>query len=370
MPAMDYQSSSTPFASIGRSILSIRRDQLHTVDPAAASSSSDQDQELEAFQKHVSTLFSDLSSNSDELLSLSWIRKLLDTFLICQEEFRVIFLNSRPLLSRAPPRPHRLRLLRPRRQGPRRLQRRPRWRRPDPPVGRPPRHRPRRPLPQPRLPPRRGPDPPRQEGPRRPRHPHARERQGLLLLRRRRIHPLPPQPLLREELQLRRQGQEGPLPLPLLERLPLLVGLQADPGHREQPQRPPRERDLRDQRPRRARLHHELRAALRDVGAGGRDPVPGPRDPGALLRPEELLVGCGRPVAAREDPRGEQEEGEEELVRPAQGDPPDREDHPGADGCPRLGPGAHGGGEGDGGQADGGGADAGLRGPQGGAGAT
>ncbi|KAJ6845795.1 uncharacterized protein M6B38_285700 [Iris pallida] len=102
MPAMDYQSSSTPFASIGRSILSIRRDQLHTVDPAAASSSSDQDQELEAFQKHVSTLFSDLSSNSDELLSLSWIRKLLDTFLICQEEFRVIFLNSRPLLSRAP----------------------------------------------------------------------------------------------------------------------------------------------------------------------------------------------------------------------------------------------------------------------------
>ncbi|KAJ6825597.1 uncharacterized protein M6B38_377160 [Iris pallida] len=99
MPAMDYQSSSTPFASIGRSILSIRRDQVHSVDP---SPSSDQDQELESFQKHVSTLLSELSSNPDDLLSMSWIRRLLDTFLICQEEFRVIFFNSRPLLSRAP----------------------------------------------------------------------------------------------------------------------------------------------------------------------------------------------------------------------------------------------------------------------------
>lgn len=62
-----------------------------------------QDAELEAFQRHVTDRFHDLSSvGSDELLSLSWVRKLLDAFLCCQEEFRIILLHNRGLLSRTP----------------------------------------------------------------------------------------------------------------------------------------------------------------------------------------------------------------------------------------------------------------------------
>nr|XP_010911996.1 UPF0496 protein 4 [Elaeis guineensis] len=111
MPATDYQGSSVPFASIGRTILSIRRDQVHSMDGHDGGSS--QDQELEAFQRNVADLFLDLSSaglgsgggsggGGEDLLSLSWVRKLLDTFLICQEEFRVILFNSKGILSRPP----------------------------------------------------------------------------------------------------------------------------------------------------------------------------------------------------------------------------------------------------------------------------
>ncbi|KAG1363204.1 UPF0496 protein 4 [Cocos nucifera] len=103
MPATDYQGSSTPFASIGRSILSLRRDQLHPMDGHDGGTS--QEQELEAFQRHVADLFLELSSSAaggEDLLSLSWVRKLLDTFLICQEEFRVILFDSKGILSRAP----------------------------------------------------------------------------------------------------------------------------------------------------------------------------------------------------------------------------------------------------------------------------
>ncbi|XP_065043868.1 protein BYPASS1-LIKE-like [Musa acuminata AAA Group] len=107
MPTMDYQGSSLPFASIGRSILSIRRDQVHTVhagrhhDPAAI----DLD-DLDALQKRVADLFLDLSSSDDDLLSLAWVRKLLDGFLVCQEEFRGILFDCsqgrRVNLSRPP----------------------------------------------------------------------------------------------------------------------------------------------------------------------------------------------------------------------------------------------------------------------------
>lgn len=99
MPATDYQGSSTPFASIGRSILSIRRDQIHSVDAQHDSSA---EQELEAFQKHVADIFQDLAVDSDEVLSIPWIRKLLDSFLICLEEFRVILSNSKAIVSRSP----------------------------------------------------------------------------------------------------------------------------------------------------------------------------------------------------------------------------------------------------------------------------
>ncbi|URD84479.1 hypothetical protein MUK42_19139 [Musa troglodytarum] len=104
MPATDFQGSSVPFASIGRSILSIRRDQVHTVDghhhdsPGGGAA---HDLELEVFQKHVADLFVDLAADADELLSLAWVRRLLDSFLICQEEFRVILFScSKPPLDR------------------------------------------------------------------------------------------------------------------------------------------------------------------------------------------------------------------------------------------------------------------------------
>ncbi|KAJ1686216.1 hypothetical protein LUZ63_017606 [Rhynchospora breviuscula] len=98
MPATDYQGSSVPFASLGRSILSIRRDQVHSMDGPDPST----EQELESFQRRVSDLFSDLSSSPDEILSLAWIRKLLEGFLVSLEEFRVILFNHRAAVTRPP----------------------------------------------------------------------------------------------------------------------------------------------------------------------------------------------------------------------------------------------------------------------------
>lgn len=99
MPATDYQGSSTPFASIGRSILSIRRDQVHSAD---AQHDAAAEQELEAFQKLVADIFQSLSIDGTEVLSLSWMRRLLECFLICLEEFRVILFNSKAVVSRPP----------------------------------------------------------------------------------------------------------------------------------------------------------------------------------------------------------------------------------------------------------------------------
>ncbi|XP_020583171.1 uncharacterized protein LOC110026542 [Phalaenopsis equestris] len=93
MPAMDYQGS-----SFGRSLLSLRREQFDAqVDPGSS-----REQELDSFQRLVADLFSDLASDGEELLSLVWIRKLLEAFLLSHEEFRVILLNSGPILARAP----------------------------------------------------------------------------------------------------------------------------------------------------------------------------------------------------------------------------------------------------------------------------
>lgn len=102
MPATDYQGSSTPTSNLGRSIFSIRRDQIHSMEGAHEATS--QQLELELLQKQVADRFVELSSvgSSDELLSLDWIRKLLDVFLCCQEEFRVILFNNRASLSRPP----------------------------------------------------------------------------------------------------------------------------------------------------------------------------------------------------------------------------------------------------------------------------
>ncbi|KAL6964337.1 hypothetical protein U1Q18_035392 [Sarracenia purpurea var. burkii] len=59
--------------------------------------------ELESFQKHVYTRFHNLSIvNTDEFLSAAWIRKLLDAFLACQEDFRVILCNNKSQFSKPP----------------------------------------------------------------------------------------------------------------------------------------------------------------------------------------------------------------------------------------------------------------------------
>ncbi|KAL2519830.1 hypothetical protein Fot_23813 [Forsythia ovata] len=59
--------------------------------------------ELEAFQKHVAERFHELAAaDSNELLSVPWILKLLDAFLCCQEEFGVIVSKNRGFFNRAP----------------------------------------------------------------------------------------------------------------------------------------------------------------------------------------------------------------------------------------------------------------------------
>ncbi|KAG0499733.1 hypothetical protein HPP92_003986 [Vanilla planifolia] len=99
MPAMEHQGSSVSFTALGRSLLSLRREQVDA--PQEPSSSDDTD--LDSFQRHVTDLFANLSSaDGDELLSLLWVRKLLDAFLLCHEEFRVILFNKRSVLSRPP----------------------------------------------------------------------------------------------------------------------------------------------------------------------------------------------------------------------------------------------------------------------------
>ncbi|KAF8026455.1 hypothetical protein BT93_F3052 [Corymbia citriodora subsp. variegata] len=100
MHTPDYQGS-----HVGRSILSLRRDQAapamephHHRDAASAL-----ELELEAFQRQVADRFLDLASASaDDLLSLAWVRKLLDAFLCCQEEFGVILVNNRANVARSP----------------------------------------------------------------------------------------------------------------------------------------------------------------------------------------------------------------------------------------------------------------------------
>ncbi|TYJ36163.1 hypothetical protein E1A91_A05G289300v1 [Gossypium mustelinum] len=59
--------------------------------------------ELESFQRQIADRFQDLGSvSSDELLSLPWVRKLLDVFLSCEEEFRGILVNNKGRLMKPP----------------------------------------------------------------------------------------------------------------------------------------------------------------------------------------------------------------------------------------------------------------------------
>ncbi|CAN4116474.1 unnamed protein product [Withania somnifera] len=101
MPVTDYQGASASFTNFGRSLLSIRRDQVHSMESAHEATS--QELELEAFQKQVAERFNELASvDSDQLLSVPWVRKLLDVFLCCQEQFRSILFNNSANLNKPP----------------------------------------------------------------------------------------------------------------------------------------------------------------------------------------------------------------------------------------------------------------------------
>lgn len=98
MPSSDNHGSSFPFASFRRTVFSIRNDQVYS-----ETSHDSNFQNLESFQRQVFGRFHDLSVvNSDEFLSVSWIHKLLDAFINCQEDFRVLLCDSKPLLSKPP----------------------------------------------------------------------------------------------------------------------------------------------------------------------------------------------------------------------------------------------------------------------------
>ncbi|CAI9116529.1 OLC1v1017702C1 [Oldenlandia corymbosa var. corymbosa] len=102
MPATEFQGAASSFASLGRSLLSIRRDQIHSME-SPIPGSTNLESELESFQKVVSDGFNDLlQTDTSELLSISWIRKLLDVFLCCQDEFRMLMFNNKAYLNRAP----------------------------------------------------------------------------------------------------------------------------------------------------------------------------------------------------------------------------------------------------------------------------
>ncbi|KAL8139769.1 hypothetical protein V2J09_005790 [Rumex salicifolius] len=94
MLAADFQT--LPLHAIGRSILGLRH--AHHRDEAA--------EEIDAFQNKVAHLFLDLapsnSYSSGEILSLPWLRCLLEVFVICQEEFRVLLLNNKACLANPP----------------------------------------------------------------------------------------------------------------------------------------------------------------------------------------------------------------------------------------------------------------------------
>lgn len=101
MPSSDSRGSSIPFASFRRSILSIRSEQVHSLELSHDSNVQEIKQEM--FQKLVSTRFQELSvASADEFLSIAWIQKLLDVFTSCQEEFRIVLSNSKELLLKSP----------------------------------------------------------------------------------------------------------------------------------------------------------------------------------------------------------------------------------------------------------------------------
>ncbi|KAG2401651.1 protein ROH1-like [Vigna umbellata] len=100
MPATDYQGSSpASLTHFGRSFFSLRREQVHSISMEGSSLEA----EMESFQQNVTDRFLELSSVApDDLLSVSWVGKLLDCFLCCQEEFRAIVRAQKTQVLRPP----------------------------------------------------------------------------------------------------------------------------------------------------------------------------------------------------------------------------------------------------------------------------
>ncbi|XP_023760973.1 disease resistance protein RPS4 isoform X1 [Lactuca sativa] len=92
MASTDYQGSSSPRFQPLR--LSMKRA------PAIHEATSQEQEEVEVFQRHVTQRFIDLSQiDSHEFLSLSWVYNLLDVFLCCEEEFKAISFNNQSYMT-------------------------------------------------------------------------------------------------------------------------------------------------------------------------------------------------------------------------------------------------------------------------------
>lgn len=97
MPATDYHQQQGPFSSFGRTLFSLRRD---TPPHAAAMPPPPEAEEaavadLEAsFQRRVAGVLSDLREGSGDdgfqFLSAPWLLRLLEAFLLCQDDFRAV----------------------------------------------------------------------------------------------------------------------------------------------------------------------------------------------------------------------------------------------------------------------------------------
>lgn len=92
---MPAPTENNPGSFLGR--ISIRRNQVMSMD-----GNHDQElEDLELFQKHVGDRFSELFSSttedpsSDALLSIGWLRKLLDELLCCEAEFKAVVMMGR-----------------------------------------------------------------------------------------------------------------------------------------------------------------------------------------------------------------------------------------------------------------------------------
>lgn len=100
MPTTEFPEASS--SGFGFSMLNRRRDQVHSME-SAPESGGGEEQELETFQRQVADRLHNLSvADSNELLSIPWLRKLLDVFLTSQDEFRVILSNNRAYINKPP----------------------------------------------------------------------------------------------------------------------------------------------------------------------------------------------------------------------------------------------------------------------------